>query len=312
MDFTKEIYFNKDKVYENSKLSVTYTGSLFQNNSDKVFISYGYGKLWDNQNEIELLKTKSGFTGTLEIKTGTDIQFCFHDSNNNWDNNNNNNYIAPILKKEIKEETKEENLLEFEPIVESEKEIDLKINNQTSENQTAPFKPVTISSEEIDIYSQPEKVIVPEEINVSNAQKLDNIETSTIPEKTVINEIKIDVNSEKHTVSEKVISFESLKGNKENLKKAFDDNQVTAGSVYVSSLIGEYQQKIAKEPQSTEPPKFIEDITITSTALVPAEEKSVAEKGLSKIYVLKKKIKLSISKFIKLIKTALNYNEDKI
>ena len=89
MDFTKEIYFNKDKVYENSKLSVTYTGSLFQNNSDKVFISYGYGKLWDNQNEIELLKTKSGFTGTLEIKTGTDIQFCFHDSNNNWDNNNN-------------------------------------------------------------------------------------------------------------------------------------------------------------------------------------------------------------------------------
>ena len=57
MNFTKEIYFDNEKVVENSELSVTYKGTLFKNNSDKVFISYGYGKLWDNKGETELTKT---------------------------------------------------------------------------------------------------------------------------------------------------------------------------------------------------------------------------------------------------------------
>ena len=44
MDFTKDIYINKDKVCENSEFVMLYKGGLFSNDLTKdVYVSYGYG-----------------------------------------------------------------------------------------------------------------------------------------------------------------------------------------------------------------------------------------------------------------------------
>lgn len=298
MDFTKDIYLNKEKIYEDSELIILYTGSLSKN-SDKIFISYGYGNYWDNKNEVELKKTDFGFLGNIDIKTGTDFQFCFRDANGNWDNNNYQNYILPIYKKE-----KEEDLLSFTPIKESEKEIQIQmpVDSENLKVEPETFSPITISSETIDIYSD---------------KKLDNTTKNTIPEDTIVTQVRFDKEFAQKSFSEQIIKFtpeekenETLsfaditKKAKENSVKAFDDNHITAGSVYVNSLVEDYQ------PKGSNPPKFIEDITINS--LVPKKESRIANKNLSKIYLLKKRIKLSLFKFLKLIKTALNYNEDKL
>lgn len=318
MNFTKEITLNKDKVYENSELTIKYTGKLYQNNSEKTFISYGYGNLWDNKNEIELQKTEDGLTATINIKTGTDLQFCFHDDNNSWDNNNSQNYILPILKQENKE-----NVIEFSPIAESEKKLDIDINSiSDKKEQTLSFTPVTISSEEIDIYHE-EKIndsiskeyqesklnITPSEpLNTYTEKKLDNTQKNAIPVNTIVTQVKFDDKKTETTFENQVISADSFseitKKAKENSVRAFDENHITAGSVYVNSLIEDYKPKV------TEPPKFIEDITIT--AMIPVPRNDIAPRELSRIHLIKNKIKLALCKFIKLIKTALNYDENKI
>ena len=109
MDFTKDIYLNTDKIYENSSLIILYNGVLSENTDKKVFLHYGYNNTWDKKDEIKLKRTESGLLGVLRISAGSSFQFVFRDSDNNWDNNNNSNYVLPILEK------KEDKVLEFGP-----------------------------------------------------------------------------------------------------------------------------------------------------------------------------------------------------
>ena len=53
MELTKNIFFNTDKLVENSNVKISYTGKFFQDNSEKVFLHYGFGQNWNNVNEIE-------------------------------------------------------------------------------------------------------------------------------------------------------------------------------------------------------------------------------------------------------------------
>ena len=48
MELVKNIFFNTDKLVENSVVKISYTGKLFQDGSDEVFIHYGFGNSWDN------------------------------------------------------------------------------------------------------------------------------------------------------------------------------------------------------------------------------------------------------------------------
>lgn len=43
MELVKNIFFNTDKLVENSKIKISYTGKFFQDNSEKVSIHYGFG-----------------------------------------------------------------------------------------------------------------------------------------------------------------------------------------------------------------------------------------------------------------------------
>lgn len=98
MELTKNIFFNTDKLIENTTVKISYTGKLFQNNSEKVFIHYGFGLDWENLNEIEMEKTELGFQAELELVSFDTFNFCFRDNNNQWDNNNGKNYVFPIEK----------------------------------------------------------------------------------------------------------------------------------------------------------------------------------------------------------------------
>lgn len=101
MELVKNIFFNTDKLVENSSVKISYTGDLFQNNTEEVFIHYGFGLDWDCLNEIKMEKSELGFQAELTLKSYDTFNFCFRDSNNNWDNNNGSNYVFPIEKLEL-------------------------------------------------------------------------------------------------------------------------------------------------------------------------------------------------------------------
>ena len=71
MNLTKNIFFDSDKIVENTTIKITYCGDLFQNESEKVFIHFGYGLLWSNVSEAEMTKKENGFEAEIEL-TGTD------------------------------------------------------------------------------------------------------------------------------------------------------------------------------------------------------------------------------------------------
>lgn len=98
MELTKNIFFNTDKLIENSNVKISYTGKFFQENSETVFIHYGFGINWDNINEIEMTKTELGFQAELTLGEGDTFNFCFKNGENKWDNNEGQNYVFPLEK----------------------------------------------------------------------------------------------------------------------------------------------------------------------------------------------------------------------
>lgn len=100
MELVKNIFFNTDKLVENTNIKISYTGTLFQNGSEEVYIHYGFGQNWENVNEIKMEKTELGFQAEIFLTEGSTFNFCFKNNNNEWDNNSNNNYIFNIEKKQ--------------------------------------------------------------------------------------------------------------------------------------------------------------------------------------------------------------------
>lgn len=101
MELTKNIFFNTDKLVANSTVKVSYTGKLFQDQADKVFIHYGFGLNWENLGDIEMEKTELGFQAEITLDNSDSLSFCFNDGNGNWDNNEHQNYIFPIEKDNV-------------------------------------------------------------------------------------------------------------------------------------------------------------------------------------------------------------------
>ncbi len=97
MELTKNIFFNTDKLVENSTVKISYTGKLFKENAEKVSIHYGFGLNWENVTDIEMEKTDLGFQAEITLGEGDTFNFCFNDGNN-WDNNDGQNYIFPLEK----------------------------------------------------------------------------------------------------------------------------------------------------------------------------------------------------------------------
>ena len=96
MELTKNIFFNTDKLVANTTVKVSYSGTLFQNNADEVFIHYGFGLNWENLQDVKMEKTELGFQAEIELDDSDSLNFCFNDGQDNWDNNNGQNYTFAI------------------------------------------------------------------------------------------------------------------------------------------------------------------------------------------------------------------------
>ena len=108
MELVKNIFFNTDKLIENTTVKISYTGKLFEEDSEEVFVHYGFGNSWDNLNEIKMERTELGFQAEIELISNDTLNLCFRNSNNEWDNNDALNYIFPIEKNELALIVKEE------------------------------------------------------------------------------------------------------------------------------------------------------------------------------------------------------------
>lgn len=96
MELVKNIFFNTDKLIENSVVKLSYTGELFQDSSDEVFIHYGFGENWDNVSDIKMEKTELGFQCEIGLSGVGTFNFCFKNGEDKWDNNNGANYVFSI------------------------------------------------------------------------------------------------------------------------------------------------------------------------------------------------------------------------
>ena len=98
MELVKNIFFNTDKLIENSSVKISYTGKFFQNGCEKVYAHYGFGSAWDNVNEVEMEKTELGFQTEIYLTEGETFNLCFKNENDEWDNNDGANYIFQLEK----------------------------------------------------------------------------------------------------------------------------------------------------------------------------------------------------------------------
>ena len=96
MELTKNIFFNTDKLVANTTVKISYTGKLFQDKADEVFIHYGFGVSWENLTDIKMEKTELGFQAEITLNDSDSLSFCFNDGQGNWDNNDNQNYTFDI------------------------------------------------------------------------------------------------------------------------------------------------------------------------------------------------------------------------
>ncbi len=101
MELIKNIFFNTDKLVQNSKVKISYTGNFFQNASEEVFFHYGFGTNWNNVKDVKMEKTELGFQIEIEIGSDETFNFCFFNEKGEWDNNNGNNYIFNIEKNPV-------------------------------------------------------------------------------------------------------------------------------------------------------------------------------------------------------------------
>ena len=98
MELTKNIFFNTDKLVENSTVKISYIGKLFQNASQEVSIHYGFGTNWNNVSDVKMEKTELGFQAEINLLEGETFNFCFRNENDEWDNNEGQNYVFPLEK----------------------------------------------------------------------------------------------------------------------------------------------------------------------------------------------------------------------
>ena len=61
MELVKNIFFNTDRLTPNTNVKISYIGKFFQDESEHVYIRYGFGQEWENLIETEMEKTELGY-----------------------------------------------------------------------------------------------------------------------------------------------------------------------------------------------------------------------------------------------------------
>ncbi len=96
MNLTNDIYFDGEDVYIDMSTRIIYKGPLTLDEPEYIFMHLGYGLLWENLQEIKLLKGVSGYEADVTFLSTDTAYFCFRSSTGGWDNNEGQNYcITP-------------------------------------------------------------------------------------------------------------------------------------------------------------------------------------------------------------------------
>lgn len=96
MELVKNIFFNTDKLLQNSKVKISYTGKFFEDFSQEVFIHYGFGPDWEDLADEKMSRTDLGLQIEIDLLENDTFNFCFRNENNEWDNNDGNDYIFEL------------------------------------------------------------------------------------------------------------------------------------------------------------------------------------------------------------------------
>ena len=289
MDFTKDIYINKDKIREDEDFVILYKGFLFSNNlTNDVYVSYGYGDTWKNKDEKKMKPSTFGYLATIDVGSGDNLQFVFRDDKGNWDNNNSQNYILPI------EESQE--ILSFKTIADTSKEVNFEAAEQTEPTATIEekeeiFEPAVVNSNSFDLYKTVD---------------LENLNKQAIPNDTIITQISLNEKNE-NVVSKSVIKSETPE-----VKKAVSFEEITGASVNdavntVEENNTATSSKLNVNTTINSVPDVVENIEEKSMTV---KKESTLERTLSLFESVVKNVKVAFSKLVKLVKTSLNLNEE--
>ena len=96
MELVKNIFFNTDKLIQNSKIKISYTGKFFEDFSPEVFIHYGFGPNWENLSDEKMERTELGMQIEIDLLESDTFNFCFRNNEDQWDNNNSEDYIFEL------------------------------------------------------------------------------------------------------------------------------------------------------------------------------------------------------------------------
>ena len=211
MEFTKDIYFNTTPTATND-LTITYHG--FLSNSADLSIVYGYGDSWENTTEKIMDRQDDGFSTTINLLDYDTFNFCFKNSNNEWDNNSYCNYIIGIAPStnttpNFDIDTLIEELL-LEPVLDSEKftKEEFDFSEESQENLDLGYQISSIISNMEDTYQEPTEYNTLDEI--LTATKIDNSINFEVPELEPIDD---------------TVTYSNLIGN-----ESFDETTVTSNN----------------------------------------------------------------------------------
>ena len=259
MDFSTDIKFSRNLI-RNETTKITYSGYLFKNNSDSVSIVYGFGDNWSNTQEAEMEKLENGFVAQIHILNFDKLNFCFRNSNYEWDNNYNQNYICPIEEKQdqvteeafiINEENVVTDILDnlFENNISEIKDVKIEVTENTEATVVDTLKKAEITPIETTTTS----------IDTNNTEEINTKDTVTTNENNVKNiEVEIPENNveniETDTIENEINVAEIENGLEKDIENIFSDLYEGTAKIFEASTTNENNENTVEniEPNTEE------------------------------------------------------------
>ncbi len=111
MEVVKNIFFNTDRLMPNTQVKISYIGSLYNPNSEDIYIHYGFDDDWKDSNEQKMTFSELGYQANIDIGNYKKFNFCFKTASGRWDNNGGENYSFSIEEPETALTVVDEKLL---------------------------------------------------------------------------------------------------------------------------------------------------------------------------------------------------------
>lgn len=94
------IFLEPVPITAGEEVRIKYKGKLAQTGADRIYLHTGYGyDQWSNVQTVPMRKTRDGgWSARIKVTGNSRLNFCFHDSADNWDNNTGRNWSYEIHK----------------------------------------------------------------------------------------------------------------------------------------------------------------------------------------------------------------------